>query len=186
MGNNLLQSIGDNMQFVLVCAVVIAAILAVSELMERTILKDNIGHPGKTHTITICGMLGALAGILYLFDFSVAFLAPGFYKLDFSEIPVMIGAFYLCTGRRCCHRTCQSTLKAGHQRYLHCFCRRSCQLCRGMCIRSSGRGCLSSEKDEKDRKACTAYRHRIYGGIRKHLQCRLSDPGFLFTLRYAA
>ena len=95
MGNNLLQSIGDNMQFVLVCAVVIAAILAVSELMERTILKDNIGHPGKTHTITICGMLGALAGILYLFDFSVAFLAPGFYKLDFSEIPVMIGAFYL-------------------------------------------------------------------------------------------
>ena len=44
MGNNLLQSIGDNMQFVLVCAVVIAAILAVSELMERTILKDNIGH----------------------------------------------------------------------------------------------------------------------------------------------
>ena len=53
MGNNLLQSIGDNMQFVLVCAVVIAAILAVSELMERTILKDNIGHPGKTHTITI-------------------------------------------------------------------------------------------------------------------------------------
>ena len=95
MGNNLLQSIGDNMQFVLVCAVVIAAILAVSELMERTILKNNIGHPGKTHTITICGMLGALAGILYLFDFSVAFLAPGFYKLDFSEIPVMIGAFYL-------------------------------------------------------------------------------------------
>jgi riboflavin transporter FmnP len=40
-------------------------------------------------------MLGALAMLLHLFDFPVPFLAPGFYKLDFSEIPVMIGAFYL-------------------------------------------------------------------------------------------
>ena len=92
MGNNLLQSIGDNMQFVLVCAVVIAAILAVSELMERTILKDNIGHPGKTHTITICGMLGALAGILYLFDFSVAFLrlqSTPFLELNRCSVPLV-------------------------------------------------------------------------------------------------
>ena len=179
MGNNLLQSIGDNMQFVLVCAVVIAAILAVSELMERTILKDNIGHPGKTHTITICGMLGALAGILYLFDFSVAFLAPGFYKLDFSEIPVMIGAFYLGPVGGVVIELVKVLLKLVIKGTSTAF-------VGGMCIRSSSRGCLSSEKDEKDRKACTAYRHRIYGGIRKHLQCRLSDPGFLFTLRYAA
>lgn len=95
MEHNLLQSVSENLQFVLVCAAAVAAILLVSKFAERRFLHANLGHPGKTNTITICGMLGALSGILYLFDFSVPFLAPGFYKLDFSEIPVMIGAFYL-------------------------------------------------------------------------------------------
>ncbi len=95
MSNGLLQTIGDNLQFVLVCAVIVAAVILISEVFERTLLKDHITKVGHTQYIAICGMLGAIAGILYLFDFSIAFLAPGFYKLDFSEIPVMIGAFYL-------------------------------------------------------------------------------------------
>lgn len=95
MGNGLLQSLGDNVQFVLVCAVVIAAVIGISELVERTALRSNLIRVSKTQYITICAMLGAISGILYLFDFAVPFLAPGFYKLDFSEIPVMIGAFYL-------------------------------------------------------------------------------------------
>ena len=33
--------------------------------------------------------------MLHIFDFSVPFLAPGFYKLDFSEVPVMLCGFYL-------------------------------------------------------------------------------------------
>lgn len=34
------------------------------------------------------------------FDFPLVFLAPGFYKLDFSEVPVLIGSFLLgpCAG----------------------------------------------------------------------------------------
>lgn len=95
MGKGLLQSIGDNLQFVLICAVVIALIIGVSELAERTILKGNLIRLGKSQHIAICGMLGALSGLLYLFDFSVVFLAPEFYKLDFSEVPVLIGAFYM-------------------------------------------------------------------------------------------
>ena len=39
-------------------------------------------------------MLGAVAMILQLFDFPLWF-APSFYKIDLSEVPVMIGTFAL-------------------------------------------------------------------------------------------
>ena len=45
-------------------------------------------------------MLSAVAVVLMYFDFPLVFLAPGFYKLDFSEVPVLIGSFLLgpCAG----------------------------------------------------------------------------------------
>ena len=39
------------------------------------------------------GMFGALAGELMLFEFPLPFLAPSFYGLDVSEVPVLIGTF---------------------------------------------------------------------------------------------
>lgn len=39
------------------------------------------------------GMFGALAAILMLFEFPLPFIAPPFYELDLSEIPVLIGTF---------------------------------------------------------------------------------------------
>jgi len=38
------------------------------------------------------GMFSAIATILMLFEFPLPF-APNFYKLDFSELPILIGAF---------------------------------------------------------------------------------------------
>ena len=92
---DLFQSAGENVQFVLVCAAVIAVLLLVSRFVERKWLKDTVVSVRNTKYITLCAMLGALAMLLHLFDFAVPFLAPGFYKLDFSEVPVMIGAFML-------------------------------------------------------------------------------------------
>jgi riboflavin transporter FmnP len=40
-------------------------------------------------------ILAALAVVLMFFEFNVPFLFPDFLKFDFSEIPVMIGAFAL-------------------------------------------------------------------------------------------
>ena len=40
-------------------------------------------------------MLGALSTVLMLFEFPLPFIAPPFYELDFSEVPVFIGAFAL-------------------------------------------------------------------------------------------
>ncbi len=95
MGTGFLQAVAENLQFLLICVVVILAIVGVAELVEVKVLRDNLAQVKKTRYITICGMLGAIAMVLHIFDFPVPFLAPGFYKLDFSEIPVMIGAFYL-------------------------------------------------------------------------------------------
>ncbi len=95
MGTGLLQSVSENLQFILVCAVVIAVIIFAAWGLEATVLKKNIAQVNRTRYITICGMLGAIAMVLHIFDFPVIVLAPNFYKLDFSEIPVMIGAFCL-------------------------------------------------------------------------------------------
>ncbi len=48
----------------------------------------------STKTIAKIGVLGAVATVIMIFEFPLPF-APNFYKLDFSEIPVMIGAFAL-------------------------------------------------------------------------------------------
>ncbi len=45
-----------------------------------------------TKVIVQSGMLGAIAVVLTLFEIPVPF-APTFYKLDFSEMPVLIGCF---------------------------------------------------------------------------------------------
>ena len=95
MNKGFFEAVSENLQFVLVCLLVVAAIIAVSEIVERTVLKKNIAKVSRTKYLTVCAMLGALAMILHIFDFPLVFLAPEFYKLDFSEIPVMIGAFYL-------------------------------------------------------------------------------------------
>lgn len=40
-------------------------------------------------------MLSAAAMVLMLFEFPLPFIAPPFYELDFSEVPVLVGAFAL-------------------------------------------------------------------------------------------
>ena len=45
-------------------------------------------------TVVLIGMFGALAAVLETFQIPVPF-APPFYKLDFAETPIMIGAFAL-------------------------------------------------------------------------------------------
>lgn len=92
---NLIRQAGENLQFVLVCVLVVAALAGVSKWMEKTILQKNIVRINKTKYTAVCGMLGALACVLHMMDFPVVFLAPEFYKLDFSELPAMIGGFFL-------------------------------------------------------------------------------------------
>ncbi len=46
-----------------------------------------------TKFIANVAVLSAVAFVLMLFDFPLLFIAPNFYKLDFSEVSVLIGGF---------------------------------------------------------------------------------------------
>ena len=49
----------------------------------------------KTEWLAKVSMLSAAAFVLMLFEFPLPFVAPPFYELDFSEVPVLLGAFAL-------------------------------------------------------------------------------------------
>lgn len=47
----------------------------------------------QVKNLVLMGMFGALGAVLMLFEFPILFIAPSFYGLDFSEIPVLVGTF---------------------------------------------------------------------------------------------
>lgn len=62
-------------------------------MSEQVLQTGNLMERSRTRTITQIAMLGAVAGVLMNFEFPLPFLAPSFYQLDFSEIPVLVGSF---------------------------------------------------------------------------------------------
>ena len=55
----------------------------------------NNSRINNTRKLVVTAMLSALATVLMLFEIPLPFIAPPFYEMDFSEIPVLIGAFSL-------------------------------------------------------------------------------------------
>ena len=49
----------------------------------------------RTRKLVVTAMLSAIAAVLMVLEFPLPFVAPPFYKLDLSELPVLIGAFSL-------------------------------------------------------------------------------------------
>ncbi len=45
------------------------------------------------HNLVKIAILSALASVIMLLEFPIPFIAPGFYKLDFSEVVILIGGF---------------------------------------------------------------------------------------------
>ena len=88
----LIEQFRENVVFVLVCVAIAAILSAGAKLAEK---KLHLRPISRTRRICIIAVCGAIAAILHIFDFPVPFLAPGFYKLDFSEVPVMLCGFYL-------------------------------------------------------------------------------------------
>lgn len=62
-------------------------------MSEQVLKGGNMMERSRTRTLTQIAMLGAVAGVLMNFEFPIPFLAPPFYQLDFSEIPVLVGSF---------------------------------------------------------------------------------------------
>jgi riboflavin transporter FmnP len=62
--------------------------------MMNTQQTKKAGSTFSIRSITVIAMLSALATVLMIYDIPLWF-APSFYKIDFSEVPVFIGAFAL-------------------------------------------------------------------------------------------
>ena len=77
-------------------------------MSEQVLRNGNVMERSRTRTITQIAMLGAVAGVLMNFEFPLPFLAPSFYQLDFSEIPVLVGAFAILV-----HLVTKGTMTAG-------------------------------------------------------------------------
>lgn len=83
----------ENLQFFLVSAAVFALILGLAVLAERHLCKDRKQF-SNTHYISYTAIFSAISGVLMVMEIPL-FFAPGFYKLDISEMPVLICTFYL-------------------------------------------------------------------------------------------
>ena len=83
----------ENLTFVLISAGIIVALAVIAKVSQRFLPGMRKVSPARK--ITITAICAALATVLYVLDFSIPFLAPDFYKLDFSELPVMLCGFYL-------------------------------------------------------------------------------------------
>lgn len=92
---DLLKQASENVGFVLSFFLVIVAVFALAYVAEVLIQKKK-GVKEKiftTRKVAMIGMFSAISGILMFFEFAVPMIAPPFYELDFSELPVLICGF---------------------------------------------------------------------------------------------
>jgi riboflavin transporter FmnP len=85
----------ENVTFVLEFLGLVALVVIIAVIAEKLIAKKNKtkGRILTTRKIAMIGMFSAVAGILMLFEVTLPFLAPTFYKIDISELPVLICGF---------------------------------------------------------------------------------------------
>ena len=92
--SNLLDVIRKNIEFVGISLLLMIIVFVIARASEVLIEKRNgVKFASKNTKVNI-------AVILMYFDFPIPIIAPGFYKIDFSEVPVLIGSFMLgpCAG----------------------------------------------------------------------------------------
>ncbi len=83
----------ENLGFVAACIGIVVALSLLAHIGERRLPETRKVTPARR--VSIIGICSAIATILHMLDFPLLFLAPEFYKLDFSELPVLLCGFYL-------------------------------------------------------------------------------------------
>ncbi|MBQ9990385.1 MAG: ECF transporter S component [Lachnospiraceae bacterium] len=94
MFSGLLTELGKNLLFVLEFLAVVALLFIVAYVVEKWEKKRN-GNTERvlsTRKIAMIGMFSAIAAVLMFFEVPMPF-APSFYKIDLSELPVLIAAY---------------------------------------------------------------------------------------------
>lgn len=88
-----LQTAKENLSFLLICLLVFAGLVLVAWLAQHFLVPDR-RQISPARRVSYVAMFSAVAAVLHIIDFPL-FFAPSFYKIDFSEISVLICAFYL-------------------------------------------------------------------------------------------
>ena len=83
----------ENLLFVSVCVLIICALGILARISERYL--PSVRKVTTARRVSIVGIYAAMATVLHILDFPLLFMAPEFYKLDFSEVPVLLCGFYL-------------------------------------------------------------------------------------------
>ena len=83
----------ENLEFVGMCIVIVGLLGMLAKFTERFLPEKRTVTPARR--VSIIGICAAIATVLHVLDFPLLFLAPEFYKLDFSELPVLLCGFYL-------------------------------------------------------------------------------------------
>ena len=91
--NGLWTQISENLRFVGVCVIIIGLLGLLAKLTEKQMPEIRKVSPARR--VSIIGICAAIAAVLHMLDFPLLFMAPEFYKLDFSELPVLLCGFYL-------------------------------------------------------------------------------------------
>lgn len=98
------SSAKDNISFILVSLVMVVVVYFIAFGCEKIIEKKNgikfSSDKTKINKLVIMAMFSAVAAVLMYVEFPITFIAPAFYEMDLSEVPVMIGSFMLgpCAG----------------------------------------------------------------------------------------
>ena len=87
-----LQTARENLSFLLTCLAVAAVLVLLAWAAEK-LLKTH-SRLNTARTISFIAMFSAIASVLMLIEIPL-FFAPPFYKIDLSEIPILICTFYL-------------------------------------------------------------------------------------------
>lgn len=104
MMTELLEMLQKNVGFILISLVMMGTVYLLAFGFEWWIGKRTgfrfSSEKTKVNKMVIMAMLSAVAVVLMYFEFPITFIAPAFYEMDLSEVPIMVGSFMLgpCSG----------------------------------------------------------------------------------------
>ena len=82
-----------NVTFVMVCIFTFVCVVLAAKLLEKLFVRSERRARGARY-ISFVAMFSAFGGALMLLEIPL-FFAPSFYKMDLSELPVLMCSFYL-------------------------------------------------------------------------------------------
>ena len=179
---NLWKTVTENVGFIVVIAITAAVLFAVAKLGEMWAGVTS-SQQMRTKKIVTIGMMSALAFILQIFDFPVPF-APPFYKLDFSEVPVLICSFAMGPVAGVASELLKNVLKVLFRGTTTAFVGDYANFVIGCSFIIPAAILYFKHKENSDNRLCSRNNH--YCNFWKLIQRILSASGILQAVRNAA